>query len=180
MAKFPLSKYASLEMNRAGYLKTGLIRSQTPLSDEFTAEAPCENGMWVDANIANGEIKLPSADTELYGIVYTTEKEWGRYVYGLKEHFDVAGAYPRVGIFSAGDIFTTNCFDMGDFDDVAAFEAAMKALATTPLYVVPQEGDGRPKVTATKPDSGAYGQVVKYTTVPNGERAIKYTIIVAE
>ena len=26
----------------------------------FTEEAPCENGMWVDANKANGEIKLVS------------------------------------------------------------------------------------------------------------------------
>ena len=125
MAKFPLSKYASLEMNRAAYLKNGLVRSQTPLSDEFTAAAPCENGMWVDANIANQEIKLPTADTVQYGIVYTTEKEWGRYVYGLKEHFDVAGAYPRVGILHSGDIFTTNCFDMGDFADLKAFEEAI-------------------------------------------------------
>lgn len=179
MAKFPLSKYASLEMNRAAYLKNGLVRSQTPLSDEFTAAAPCENGMWVDANIANQEIKLPAADTVQYGIVYTTEKEWGRYVYGLKEHFDVAGAYPRVGILHSGDIFTTNCFDMGDFADLKTFEEAMKALDTTPLYVVPVAGDGRPKVTATKPTSGAYGQVVKYTTVPNGEKAIKYTILEA-
>lgn len=180
MAKFPLTKYASLEMNRAGYLKTGLIRSQTPLSDEFTAEAPCENGMWVDANIANGAIKLPSEDTREYGIVYTTEKEWGRYNYGLKEHFDVAGAYPRVGILSTGDIFTTNCFDMGDFGSQEEVETAMKALATTPLYVEPVAGDGRPKITATKPTTGTFGQVVKYTTVPNGERAIKYTIVVAE
>ena len=100
-------------------------------------------------------------------------------MYGLKEHFDVAGAYPRVGILHSGDIFTTNCFDMGDFADLKAFEEAMKALDTTPLYVVPVAGDGRPKVTATKPTSGAYGQVVKYTTVPNGEKAIKYTILEA-
>lgn len=179
MAKFPLKRYATLEINRAAYLMNGLVRSQTPLSDEFTDAAPCENGMWVDADIANGEIKLPSADTKQYGIVYTTEKEWGRYEYGMNRHRSVAGEYPRVGLLHSGDIFTTNCFDMGDFDGVEAFEAAMKTLDTTPLYVVPVAGDGRPKVTATKPTSGAYGSVVKYFTVPNGERGIKYTILEA-
>ena len=58
MARFMIDKYGVLEMNRAEYLKNGMIVSQTPLSAEFTEAAPCENGMWVDANKANGEIKV--------------------------------------------------------------------------------------------------------------------------
>ena len=177
MAKFPVKKYATLEMNRARYLAQGNVVSQTPLAAEFTEEAPCENGMWVCANKANGEIRTLKAEGEMVGIVYTTEKEWGRYEYGLNKHADVAGAYPRVGIIDIGDTFTSNCFDMGDFNDVKAFEAAMKTLGTTPLYVVPQVGNGRPKVTAAVPTSGAYAQVVKYTTAPNGEKAIKYVVV---
>lgn len=176
MAKFPVKKYASLEMNRARYLAQGNVVSQTPLAAEFTEEAPCENGMWVCANKANGEIRTLKAEGEMVGIVYTTEKEWGRYEYGLNRHADVAGAYPRVGILDIGDTFTSNCFDMGDFTSVEELEAAMAKLDTTPLYVVPVVGNGRPKVTATAPSAGAYAQVVKYTTVPNGEPAIKYVV----
>ena len=76
MARFMIDKYGVLEMQRAEYLKTGMIVSQTPLSAEFTADKPCENGMWVDANKANGEIKLVNDDTAIYGIVYTTEKDF--------------------------------------------------------------------------------------------------------
>ena len=48
MARFMIDKYGVLEMNRAEYLKQGMIVSQTPLGEEFTEEKPCENGMWVD------------------------------------------------------------------------------------------------------------------------------------
>lgn len=132
MAKFPVKKYAALEMNRACYLAQGNVVSQTPLAAEFTEESPCENGMWVCANKANGEIRTLKEEGEMVGIVYTTEKEWGRYEYGLDLHHDVAGDYPRVGIIDPGDTFTSNCFDMGDFTDVEAVEAAMKKLEETP------------------------------------------------
>ena len=177
MAKFPVKKYAALEMNRARYLAQGNVVSQTPLAAEFTEENPCENGMWVCANKANGEIRTLKEEGEMVGIVYTTEKEWGRYEYGLNLHHDVAGDYPRVGIIDLGDTFTSNCFDMGDFGNVEAVEAAMKALNETPLYVVPVVDNGRPKLTASIPVSGAYAQVIKYTTMPNGEKAIKYQVV---
>ena len=177
MAKFPVKKYAALEMNRARYLAQGNVVSQTPLAAEFTEENPCENGMWVCANKANGEIRTLKGEGEMVGIVYTTEKEWGRYEYGLNLHHDVAGDYPRVGIIDLGDTFTSNCFDMGDFDNVEAVETAMKTLDKTPLYVVPVVGNGRPKLTAATPVSGAYAQVIKYTTMPNGEKAIKYQVV---
>lgn len=177
MAKFPVKKYAALEMNRARYLAQGNVVSQTPLAAEFTEENPCENGMWVCANKANGEIRTLKEEGEMVGIVYTTEKEWSRYEYGLNLHHDVAGDYPRVGIIDLGDTFTSNCFDMGDFGNVEAVEAAMKKLNETPLYVVPVVGNGRPKLTASIPVSGAYAQVIKYTTMPNGEKAIKYQVV---
>ena len=34
-----------------------------------------------------------------------------------------------------------------------------------------------PALTTSKPGSGIYGKVVKYYTVPNGEKGIKYQII---
>lgn len=180
MAKFPVEKYASLEMNRAAYLKNGEVVSQLPLASAFTAAAPCENGMWVDADKAHGEIKLPVATTVVYGIVYTTEKEYNDGIGGLKNFKQIAGQYPRVGIMHKGDTFTTNCaqYDTSEFDDMDALEEALAAIATTPLYVAPVANSGRPKITATKPSSGFYGTVIKEFTMPNGEPAIKYNIVV--
>lgn len=175
MAKFPVKQYAQLEINRAAFLKTGMVGSQLPLSDEFTAENPCENGMWVDAERANGEYRLISDKTTRIGIVYTTEKEWGKYLEGLKTFRAVAaeGHYPRVGELGLGDTFTTNCFDMGDYEDLAAIEEALK---DGELYLVPVVGEGRPQVTAAQPTEGAYARIRRTFTMPNGEGAIHYSM----
>lgn len=179
MARFMIDKYGVLEMNRAEYLKNGMIVSQTPLSAEFTEAAPCENGMWVDANKANGEIKLVSADTTMYGIVYTTEKDYTGLRPALKWFHQVAGDYPRVGILNVGDTFTTNTFHY-DFKTATVAEQRAElaaALEAGKLYVVPTVGDGAPTVTATKPEAGAFAEVVKLYTVPAGTPGIKYVMV---
>ena len=182
MARFMIDKYGVLEMQRAEYLKQGLIVSQSPLSAEFTEAAPCENGMWVDANKANGEIKLISADTEIFGIVYTTEKDFTGWRPALKWHYQVGDKlhpdYPRVGILNVGDTFTTNTFsyDFAAETDVEQWQELKDAFAAGPLYVVPTLGEGAPTVTATKPAKGPYAQVVKLYTVPAGTPGIKYVM----
>ena len=175
MARFMIDKYGVLEMQRAEYLKTGMIVSQSPLSEEFTEAAPCENGMWVDANKANGEIKLVSDETEIFGIVYTTEKDFTGWRPALKHFCQVAGDYPRVGILNVGDTFTTNTFSY-EFGEDNQWEELKTAFAEGPLYVVPTVGEGAPTVTAEKPAEGPYAQVVKLYTVPAGTPGIKYVM----
>ena len=180
MARFMIDKYGVLEMQRAEYLKTGMIVSQSPLSDEFTEQAPCENGMWVDANKANGAVKLISKDTEIFGIVYTAEKDFTGWRPALKHFCQVAGEYPRVGILNVGDTFTTNTFSY-DFagETVAEQWQELKDAwndGKNPLYVVSVIGEGAPMVTAEKPAEGPYGQVVKLYTVPAGTPGIKYVM----
>lgn len=178
--KFGVKKYASLEMNRAAYLKNGLIVSQTPLADTFTEEAPCENGMWLNANIANHEITVPAADAEnvVMGICYTTEKEYGNRSWeGLKRFCSVGGEYPRVGIMQKDDHFTSNCFayDDGDFEDDEALMNALKEGES--LFLVPGDGDGRPVIATAAPAEGFYAQIVRPWTMPNGEPAVQYVIV---
>ena len=180
MKRFPLEMYASLELNQCKFPKIGNIISQTPLGEEFTADAPCENGMWVSAMTANGVVKSIADVTEPIGIVYTTEKEYDAYHTGLKRFGrKVAGDYPRVGIFSVGDKVTTNClqYDESEYTSEEALFAALDACQTTPVYVVPVVGSPVPKLTATKPATGLVARVVKFYTVPNGERGVKYEII---
>lgn len=177
-ARFEIKGYGVLEINRAAFLKNGLVVSQTPLAEDFTEDAPCENGMWVDANKANGEIKPCSADTALYGIVYTAEKDFTGLKPALNAFYQVAGDYPRVGLLHEGDTFTTNCFQYDTEKTTAAEQKAEldEKLAAGALYVVPTEGEGAPTVTAAKPATGIYGQVVKIYTVPAGTPGIKYVI----
>ena len=181
MARFKIDKYGVLEMQRAEYLKTGMIVSQSPLSNEFTEAAPCENGMWVDANKANGEIRLVSGDTKMYGIVYTTEKDYTGLRPALKDFRQVAGEYPRVGLLNVGDTFTTNTFNYEFTTETTAeqWQELKDAFAEgeNPLYVIPTVGEGAPTVTASEPAEGPYAQVVKLYTVPAGTPGIKYVMV---
>ena len=179
--------YATLELNQVAFPKTGMVVSQTPLAEDFTLTAPCENGMWVVADKATGVITAPVAATDKpIGIVYTTEKEYDMYHYGLQTFGrKIAGDYPRVGLLGIGDTVTTNClqYNTSEFANDAALIAALEAIGTTPLYVIPGVAGSTvpekavPQITATKPGSGIYAKVVKYYTVPNGEKGVKYQII---
>ena len=180
MKRFPLEMYASLELNRCKFVAAGNIIAQTPLGEEFTKDAPCENGMWVWAETANGVMKSIAEVTDPIGVVFTSEKEYDDYHVGLKTFGrKVAGDYPRVGIFSIGDKVTTNClqYDESEYASEEALFAALDACQTAPVYVVPVAGSPVPKLTATKPATGLVARVVKFYTVPNGERGVKYEII---
>ena len=187
LKRFPLEEYATLELNQVAFPKTGMVVSQTPLGDAFTKDAPCENGMWVVADKAAKAINAPAAATDKpIGIVYTAEKEYDIFHYGLKKFGrKIAGDYPRVGIFGLGDTVTANCLQYDDTEFAAAgnktsddaLYAALEAIDTTPLYVVAVAGSPVPKITASKPQSGTYAKVVKFYTVPNGEKGVKYQIV---
>jgi hypothetical protein len=178
--------YASLELNQVAFPKTGMVVSQTPLGAGFTKAAPCENGMWVVADKAAGAINAPAAvDDVPIGIVYTTEKEYDREHYGLQRFGrKIAGDYPRVGLLGIGDTVTTNCLQYdeaasGDnaFANFAALETALNAIGTTPLYVGIAAGSAVPQILKSAPESGIYGKIVKYYTIPNGGKGVKYQIV---
>jgi len=196
LVRFPHEKYASVELNQVAFPKTGMVVSQMPLGSAFTEQNPCENGMWVVADKAVGTINAPSATIAApIGVVYTTEKEyndirtWGLKMFGRK----IAGDYPRVGLLDVGDTITSNCFQYDDTESGFAATAAsgddpaktaeenmlatVAAFATTPVYVAPVTGSPIPKLTKSKPGSGLYAKVVKFYTMPNGEKGIKYQIV---
>ena len=191
--------YATLELNQVAFPKTGMVVSQTPLGDEFTLATPCENGMWVVADKAAGAIKSPTAATDKpIGIVYTTEKEYDIFHYGLQTFGrKIAGDYPRVGILGVGDTVTTNCLQYDDTTDFPAVtttgsektsDEVLKDylsgdLTTNKAYVIIPSGQNDvksiPRIVKTLPNgyTGIYGRIIKYYTVPNGEPGVKYQII---
>lgn len=188
--------YASLELNQVAFPKTGMVVSQVPLGSAFTKANPCENGMWVVGDKAAGAINPPTAATSApIGIVYTTEKEYDMMHYGLQRFGrKVAGDYPRVGLLGVGDTVTTNCLQYDDTvfpaaDGQTAEQVlldALKAIDTTPLYVtikaVEKNGlvsaaNAVPEIVKNIPESGIYGKIVKFYTIPNGGLGVKYQII---
>ena len=188
--------YASLELNQVAFPKTGMVVSQVPLGSVFTKANPCENGMWVVGDKAAGAINPPTAATSApIGIVYTTEKEYDMMHYGLQRFGrKVAGDYPRVGLLGVGDTVTTNCLQYDDTVFAAASGKtaeqvlldALKAIDTTPLYVAihPVEQNKTvsavnaiPEIVKNIPQSGIYGKIVKFYTIPNGGLGVKYQII---
>ena len=199
MKRFPLEEYASLELNQVAFPQTGMVVSQTPLGEAFTKDAPCENGMWVVADKAAGAINPPAAATDKpIGIVYTAEKEYDLFHYGLKTFGrKIAGDYPRVGILGVGDTVTTNCLQYDDTTDFPAVtttgsektsdevldEYLRGDLTTNKAYVIIPSGQNDvksiPRIVKTLPNgyTGIYGRIVKYYTVPNGEKGVKYQII---
>jgi hypothetical protein len=174
--------YASLELNQVAFPKTGMVVSQTPLGDAFTKANPCENGMWVVGDKGAGAINPPAAATDsLIGIVYTTEKEYDREHYGLQRFGrKIKGDYPRVGLFGLGDTVTTNClqYDDAEFTSEAKLWEALEDIAAHPLYVKAVAGSPVPQLTKVDPNgTGTYAKVVKYYTVPNGGKGVKYQIV---
>ena len=184
--------YATLELNQVAFPKTGMVVSQTPLSEDFTIDAPCENGMWVVGDKAAGVIAAPAAATDKpIGIVYTAEKEYDDYHYGLARFGrKIAGDYPRVGLLGIGDTVTTNClqYDAGQGADFADFNALNTYLSgdlsgANKAYVIIPSGQDDvkcvPQIVKSLPNgyAGIYGRIVKYYTVPNGEVGVKYQII---
>ena len=190
--RFPVEQYATLELNQVAFPKTGMVVSQTPLGSAFTEQAPCENGMWVVADKAAGAINAPAATTDKpIGIVYTAEKEYDIFHYGLKTFGrKIAGDYPRVGVLGIGDTVTTNClqYSTSVFANDAALDTYLKGdLTSAPAYVIIDVTNttgnvaipGVPAIVKALPQNyaGAYGRVVKYYTVPNGEKGVKYQMI---
>ncbi len=184
--------YASLELNQVAFPKTGMVVSQTPLGDAFTKAAPCENGMWVVGDKAAGAINPPEAATDApIGIVYTTEKEYDDYHYGLQRFGrKIKGDYPRVGLLGVGDTVTTNClqYSSSTFANEAALWAALEkdlSDANNALYVVPginsdlaaDSAKAVPEIVKSAPQTGIYARIVKYYTIPNGGKGVKYQIM---
>lgn len=180
LTRYSTDKYASLEVNLARFRHAGPVISQTKLADAFTSNSPCENGMWLDTDIHTGKIGAAAVTTGTYGIVYTSEDEYDNQKTGLKNFCQVAGDYPRVGVMDVGDVYTTNCFQYNttEYANEATLNAILVNCATTAIYVYPVANSAVPQVSsnASLIATGLRGTVNALTTMPNGEKAIKYQI----
>ena len=174
--------YGQIELNNAAFLRDGRIAAQCAAASNFTTSAPLENGMLVVVDEAVGTVELAATtETRPFGIVYSAEKIYDSYTPGLKNFKMTAsdGFYPRVGYISVGDKFTTNCIAADDstYSDAAALITALDSVPGTPLYGGYTTDLGAIAISTEAPTAGPVLAVIKKTTMPDGQIAVKFQVI---
>lgn len=170
-----------LEKNAVTYPRTGNIMAMYPL-DEQVEKA--ENGMLLGVNYAKGVIQYPSSAADAIMILDTAEKEYDSNKVGLNQHYITPeyGYMPRLGKLEVNDRFTTStvAYDSAVFADEAAMETAIEAGT---VYGKPCEVAGYKgmiELTKTAPTGKVALKAVKFTTLPNGDAAVKFAVIKAD
>lgn len=164
MALLEKKGYGQVEPNHLAGQKSGMIFAQLPVKKEI---ATVQNGMFMKYDVAAGEINL-NGNGE-YMLVYSEVKLYDpRETYKdfvLTKDQSVDGKiYPRlIGTFP-GDIITTNLVDV----TTAKGSLAKKFLqvdSTTGILKEVQDSAAKAEL--------ALWQVVKETTMPDGQYALK-------
>lgn len=171
--------YGQVELNNVAFRRDGRIEAQCALDDSFNgtqANKPnyVENGMLLAIDPAKRTVNYPAANGAAL-LCYSSEHMYDERTPGLKNFKNEYGSFlPRLGYLAKGDKFTTNCVSFPKGDTYAAesnFWTAVGNCATTPLYGHASV-DGSILVNATA--ASAALQVVKGTTMPDGQKAIQF------
>ena len=206
MKKLIVDGYGQLELNQVAWPRDGRIEAQCALSpaDFNTGEANdvkpfCENGMILVVDNVTRTIRLPKADDEnaIYAINYSSEHLYDERAQGLKNfklHAQPEKAvstgvgrvgriwsgydfFPRLGYMSTGDKFTTNTVDLGD---TLTYETVKAGLAEGTKYFAGASESGYITLDISAViENGPVLQVVKATTMPDGQPAFKFQVVKA-
>lgn len=166
--------YGQIELNQVAFRRDGRVEAQCALASgvEYV-----ENGMLLAVNNVTRTIALPTEDEAMpIALNYTAEHMYDERLPGLKNFRVNRGEIlPRLGYLATGDKFTTNCvcYDDGEFASEEALVTALDAVKTTTLYGGIST-TGAIKVTKTKPTVGPALLVIKKTTMPDGQLAVKF------
>lgn len=183
MARMVIDGFGQVELNNVAFRRDGRIEAQCALDTAaFTSQVPCENGMILRVKKAEHKITFAdaSAENQLYALNYTTEHMYDERKPGLKNFYLDAqkGAarqdfFPRVGYLAAGDLWTTNCVDLGSYADASAVASA---LASGEVYAAVGT-QGAVVLNSAAPSVGPVIQVIKKTTMPDGQDAFQLQVL---
>ena len=180
MARMVIDGYGQVELNNVAFRRDGRIEAQCALDTAaFGSQDVCENGMILRVDKANKKITQcdAAAANQLYALNYSSEHMYDERKPGLKNFKLVSAAagedfLPRVGYLAAGDLFTTNCIDLGSY---ASAEAVATALASGEVYAA--AGTQGAIVLGAAPSVGPVMQVIKKTTMPDGQDAFQIQVL---
>lgn len=191
MARMVIDGYGQVELNNVAFRRDGRIEAQCALdTTAFTSAVPCENGMILRVKKAEHKITFAdaSAENQLYALNYTTEHMYDERKPGLK-NFYLSGPkgaakqdfMPRVGYLAAGDLWTTNCIDFGDYaassnNDAGRLAAVASALAEGDVFAAVTT-QGAVALASEAPSVGPVIQVIKKTTMPDGTPGFQLQVL---
>lgn len=181
MARMVIDGYGQVELNNVAFRRDGRIEAQCALDTAaFTSSVPCENGMIVVVKKAEHKISFAdaSAANQLYALNYSAEHMYDERKPGLKNFKLVSAAagedfLPRVGYLAAGDLWTTNCVDLGSYTSAADVVAAL----TNSVVYAAAGTQGAAVLTSAAPTVGPVMQVIKKTTMPDGQDAFQFQVL---
>ena len=181
MARMVIDGFGQVELNNVAFRRDGRIEAQCALDTAaFTSQVPAENGMILRVKKAEHKITFAdaSADNQLYALNYSAEHMYDERKPGLKNFkLDSAAAgedsYPRVGSLAAGDLWTTNCIDLGAYASVGA---VVSALSSGEVYAAVGT-QGAAVLAGSAPSVGPVIQVIKKTTMPDGQDAFQLQVL---
>jgi len=184
MARMVIDGFGQVELNNVAFRRDGRIEAQCALDTAaFTSQVPAENGMILRVKKAEHKITFAdaSAENQLYALNYTSEHMYDERKPGLK-NFSLSAQkneigqdfYPRVGYLAAGDLWTTNCIDLGTYANVSAVQSA---LASGTVVYAAVGTQGAAVLGSTAPSVGPVIQVIKKTTMPDGQDAFQLQVL---
>jgi hypothetical protein len=167
--------YGQIELNQVAFRRDGRIEAQCALDPTDFANVPAQNGMLLAVDALNRVVKFATDASLPIALNYTSEHIYDERALGLKNYkLGIEDKFfPRLGYLSVGDKFTTNCICSEEFATVDAVKEAEGE-----LYGGISE-TGLIKVSATKPTVGPVLRVIKKTTMPDGQFALKFQCVQA-
>ena len=177
MARMVIDGFGQVELNNVAFRRDGRIEAQCALSTTDFASVPAENGMILRVKKASHEICFAdaSAQNQLYALNYSTEHMYDERKPGLK-NFKIEATndfLPRVGYLAAGDLWTSNCVDLGTYADASAVASA---LASGEVYAAVGT-QGALVLNSAASSVGPVIQVIKKTTMPDGQDAFQFQVL---
>ena len=183
MARMVIDGFGQVELNNVAFRRDGRIEAQCALDTAaFTENVPCENGMILRVKKAEHKITFAdaSAENQLYALNYSAEHMYDERRPGLK-NFSLSAQknakgqdfYPRVGYLAAGDLWTTNCVDLGSYANTSAVASA---LASGEVFAAVGT-EGAVVLGSAAPSVGPVIQVIKKTTMPDGQDAFQLQVL---
>lgn len=178
--RMTIDGFGQVELNNCAFRRDGRIEAQCAPDPVVFENMPVENGMILAVDEVAHTVKMPDGTLPV-ALVYTAEHLYDeRYAGGLK-YFKTEAKndfYPRLGYLSVGDKFTTNCIGYNDteFTNDDALIAALGNIGTTPVYGG-ESTNGVIVLSATKPTAKVVMKVIKFYTMPDGQKGVKLQVI---
>lgn len=163
LTKLAKNGYGQLELNFAAFRRYGAIEAKCKMAEGIDY---LENGMLLAVDRKNNTVGYPTgAEGEVIALNYTAEHMYDERFQALKDFkLDKNTFCPRLGYIGVADKFTTNTVVYNDEADIATYKYGKPCV--TERY--------KGYIELTNDREGAYVEVLEITTMPDGQKAVKF------